>query len=128
MSKSELFSEDVLYLVRRVRGHAIVAGHAYADRPARLLSELAKQQASTASVAPVLRDLGTLNSTSYGRIVGLLSNILTLDKKTDRIAVFLKQGWVSYKKGGYRVLRGTPIEYEHKDRRTAQPLSHGAPG
>ena len=99
----------MLFLVRPIRGHAIVADHAYAVRPARLLSELAIRQASTASVAPVVRDLATLNPTSYGRIVEHLSNILTLDKKTEQTAVLLKQGWITYKKGVYRVPGAMPI-------------------
>jgi len=119
VGKSGLFSENVLNLVRRVRGHAIVADHAYAVRPARLLSDLANRQAYTASVAPIVRDPATLNPTSYGRIVELLSNILTLYKKIDRIAVLLKQGWITYKKVVYCVPGVMPISYEYKDRRTA---------
>jgi hypothetical protein len=56
--------------------------------------------------------------TSYRRSIVLLSNILTLDKKTERTAVLLKQGWLTYNKGGYRVLRGNADQYEHKDRHT----------
>jgi hypothetical protein len=109
VGRPELFSEHVLYLVRRVRGHPIVADYAYAVRPARILSELAIRQASTVLVASVVRALATLNPTSYGRIVELLSNILTPDKKTERTAVLLKQGWITYKKGVYGVPGAMPI-------------------
>jgi hypothetical protein len=58
--------------------------------------------------------LAAQNSTSYGPSIELLSNILAVDKKTDRTAVLLKQGWLTYTRREAIVSSGgTPIEYEH---------------
>ncbi len=49
----------------------------------------------------------------------LLYNILAVEKKTDLTAVLLKHGWLTYKKGGYRVLRGNADRVRaYKDRHT----------
>jgi hypothetical protein len=58
--------------------------------------------------------LAAQNPTSYGPSIELLSNILAVDKKTDRTAVLLKQGWLTYTRREAIVSSGgTPIEYEH---------------
>ena len=71
----------------------------------RLLAAFMVFLSRLARIEPLFCHLAAHNPTSYGRSIEFLSNILALDKKTDRTAVLLKQGWLTYKKGGYRVLR-----------------------